>query len=168
MSDTARTISATGGCQCGAVRYALHAPLENAHICHCRMCQKAVGNYFAALGRIANADITWTRGKPSVFRSSAAVERGFCAACGTPLSYQYLALARINLTLGSLDDPTAFPPIRQYGTEACLSFLGEILGLPGETTEDAVSPELFKRIKSLQHPDHDTAQWPEPKKPGDL
>ena len=39
----------TGGCQCGAVRYRITAPLENPHICHCRMCQKAFGNYFAAL-----------------------------------------------------------------------------------------------------------------------
>lgn len=39
----------TGGCQCGAVRYAIDGPLNNPHICHCRMCQKAFGNYFAAL-----------------------------------------------------------------------------------------------------------------------
>ena len=33
---------ATGGCQCGAVRYRATAMLDNAHVCHCRMCQKAV------------------------------------------------------------------------------------------------------------------------------
>jgi hypothetical protein len=160
MTVATRPIVATGGCQCGAVRYALHAPLENAHVCHCRMCQKAMGNFFAAFGRIDNKNLTWTRGQPSVYRSSAAVERGFCAACGTPLSYQYLAYARINLTLGSLDDPSAYPPIRQYGTENCSSFLSGLTALPGETTEQAVPPELFKRIKSLQHPDHDTDVWP--------
>ena len=36
----------TGGCQCGAVRYALYAMPERAGICHCRMCQKAVGGPF--------------------------------------------------------------------------------------------------------------------------
>ena len=30
----------TGGCQCGAVRYALYAAPDRAGICHCRMCQK--------------------------------------------------------------------------------------------------------------------------------
>jgi hypothetical protein len=160
MTTSTQPVIATGGCQCGAVRYALHAPLENAHVCHCRMCQKAVGNYFAALGRIANSDMTWTRGSLSVFRSSAAVERGFCAQCGTPLSYQYLAFARINLTLGSLDDPSQFPPIRQYGVESCLAFVSGLLNLPGETTEQAVPTELFKRIHSLQHPDHETDAWP--------
>ena len=38
----------TGGCQCGAVRYALYAEPTNPHVCHCRMCQKAFGNVFAA------------------------------------------------------------------------------------------------------------------------
>ena len=37
----------TGGCQCGAVRYCLHEPPADPHICHCRMCQKAFGSFFA-------------------------------------------------------------------------------------------------------------------------
>ena len=48
-SGGARQPVATGGCQCGAIRYAFYAPLENAHVCHCRMCQRATGGVFAAL-----------------------------------------------------------------------------------------------------------------------
>jgi hypothetical protein len=33
----------SGGCQCGAIRYRLTATPERVHLCHCRMCQKAVG-----------------------------------------------------------------------------------------------------------------------------
>jgi hypothetical protein len=40
----------TGGCQCGAVRYRIEGELEYPHLCHCRMCQKAAGNYFMPLG----------------------------------------------------------------------------------------------------------------------
>ena len=33
-----RTPTMTGGCQCGAVRYALLSEPTGANICHCRMC----------------------------------------------------------------------------------------------------------------------------------
>ena len=48
----AREALHTGGCQCGAVRYAAYAPLNHSHFWHCRMCQKAVGNLFAALAGV--------------------------------------------------------------------------------------------------------------------
>ena len=79
----------TGGCQCGHVRYAITGPLHNPHICHCRMCQKAFGNYFAALVGAARENFRWSRGKPGVFRSSSIVSRFFCSTCGTPLAFAY-------------------------------------------------------------------------------
>ena len=108
----------TGGCQCGAVRYALSEPLKHMHFCHCRMCQRAVGGPFAALGSVPRAALTWTRGSPGWFASSSVARRGFCAACGTPLSFEYLSSKRINLTLCSLDDPAAFPPAQHFGIES--------------------------------------------------
>jgi hypothetical protein len=43
------------------------------------MCQKAVGAPFWALAETDLASFEWTRGEPAWFRSSEAVERGFCA-----------------------------------------------------------------------------------------
>ena len=78
----------TGGCQCGAVRYAVHAETYNHHICHCRMCQKQFGGFFAPLVNVRNEDFEVTRGEIATFRSSRDVPRGFCAACGTAATAQ--------------------------------------------------------------------------------
>ena len=60
----------TGGCQCGRVRYATSVVPDDVSVCHCRMCQKAVGGPFIALALVHPDQITWTRGKPASFRSS--------------------------------------------------------------------------------------------------
>ena len=53
-----------GGCQCGAVRFRVTGPLDDASICHCRMCQKAFGAYYAPLVSTRGARLEWTRGEP--------------------------------------------------------------------------------------------------------
>ena len=40
----------SGGCQCGAVRFHVEGALGDASVCHCRMCQKATGNFYHAAG----------------------------------------------------------------------------------------------------------------------
>jgi hypothetical protein len=142
-----------GGCQCGAVRYALYAEPSNPHVCHCRMCQKASGGYFGAFAGVALADLAWERGTPGVFKSSQLAERGFCRDCGTPLSFRYVDRDRISVSLGSLDDPARVVPAKQFGLESRLPFVAAIAGLPGTRTEDDVPPERLAQYKSRQHPD---------------
>ena len=151
----------SGGCQCGAVRY--HSPkmLDNAHLCHCRMCQKAVGNIFAALVAAPDDAVVWTRGTPAVWRSSEHVERGFCANCGTPLFYHDVTNGRTNLTIGSLDNPDDFKPHGHDGIEAQVSWFGDILSIePGADTDTGVE-DWAAAIKATnrQHPDYDTKDW---------
>jgi hypothetical protein len=155
MADT-RDARHTGGCQCGAVRYALYADPTGASICHCRMCQKAFGNYFAPLAGVPPKDFAWTRGKPGAFKSSEAAERGFCRDCGTPLMYRFLDHDRISVSLGSLDDPSRVKPTEQDGIEGRIAWVDEILKLPGTTTESGNPPEVMARLASRQHPDHET------------
>lgn len=153
----------TGGCQCGAVRYRATAMLDNAHVCHCRMCQKAAGNVFAALVAAPNDALTFTRGQPSAFRSSAHVERGFCGQCGTPLFFRGTASGRTNLMIGSLDDPASFPVLTEMGMESRIAWLPDWPGIESEgPTETSSPPGSAAAIRSSnrQHPDHDTADWP--------
>jgi hypothetical protein len=146
----------TGGCQCGAVRYACDE-IGKASICHCRMCQKALGGYFGPFG-VAKG-LAWTRGEPKRFQSSNTVRRGFCADCGTPLTYEYDGV--VDVTLGSLDDPAAFPPLLQIGLEGRLPFFADLAALPVRTeAQNAQYAGAYAAIVSHQHPDHDTEVWP--------
>lgn len=152
----------TGGCQCGAIRYALYAEPTGASICHCRMCQKAVGNYFAAYAGVRRGEFAWTRGKPGAFRSSEVIERDFCRDCGTPLTYRPLDRDRISVSIGSLDEPHRVHPEMQYGIEARLDDFAKLPALPGEPT-DAWAGARLAKLATRQHPDHDTTRWQPPK-----
>jgi hypothetical protein len=145
----------TGGCQCGAVRYRITGELRNPHICHCRMCQKAFGSFFAPLVGVRLDGIEWTRGAPAIYRSSTLAERGFCQTCGTPLTFRYPAYERIAVSIGSLDEPERVKPEQQSGVEARMSWFGELAGLPGSRTEEEMPAEVVATFKSNQHPDHD-------------
>ena len=155
MSSETRAPVATGGCQCGTVRYAFYAPLENAHVCHCRMCQRAVGGLFAALAGTAPGNFAWTRGTPSFFASSNLAQRGFCAACGTPLSFKYVApAARMYATIGSLDHPENAPIVKQFGTESRLPWVKFCEDVPAEVTGAApAGAEFLANLQNHQRTD---------------
>lgn len=53
----------TGGCQCGAIRFRVSGDIKDLSICHCRMCQKAFGAYYAPLVSVRGTDFEWTRGE---------------------------------------------------------------------------------------------------------
>jgi hypothetical protein len=152
----------TGGCQCGAVRYALHEQPSDPHICHCRMCQKAFGSFFAPLTGLPLAAFELTRGALAIYVSSDKTERGFCRNCGTPLTFHYVDSPRIAVSIGSLDEPERIAPAHQYGVEGRLPYFAKLGTLPGEKTTEEDSPDLAADIARTnhQHPDHDTAVWP--------
>ena len=152
----------TGGCQCGAVRYALDQQPENVHVCHCRMCQKAVGGPFAVICPVQKTAFRVTRGAISYFHSSDIARRGFCGACGTPLLFEYPPAEDIGVLVGTLDEPDRAPPENQYGNESRVSWYSTLTTVPGDSPTYAHDPEMLHRISSSnhQHPDHDTDHWP--------
>jgi hypothetical protein len=145
----------TGGCQCGAIRFALTAAPSRVSLCHCRMCQKATAAPFASFADIPNANFAWTRGTPSSFKSSSIAERDFCAACGTPLSYRKIDGDSIEIMTGAFDRPDRMVPTLQFGTESRLGWVGSINNLPSKTTMQNYGPEQLAQVFSYQQPDHD-------------
>jgi hypothetical protein len=148
----------TGGCQCGAVRFAVYTEPKKIGLCHCRMCQKAVGGPFAVLAEVPWGDFAWTRGRPATFQSSSRAARDFCAACGTPLSYRHIGGRIIELTSGAFDDPSRVAPTYEVGTESQLTWVDHIGAMPGKTTLENTGADELAAIVSYQHPDRDTAR----------
>ncbi len=118
-----------GGCLCGAVRYTTTGKPLNQRVCHCRLCQKAIGAAFNAriLMQIENVLIS---GPLGTFRSSDALERGFCNTCGTTVFSRRTSAGLIGLTVGSLDDPSLFEPDMHFWTSSRQPWVEVADGLP--------------------------------------
>ncbi|KTT70857.1 aldehyde-activating protein [Sphingomonas endophytica] len=126
----------TGGCQCGSVRYSVEVADADAMFCHCRMCQRATGGVFAALKQVPRAAVTWITREPDRFRSSEIALRGFCARCGTPLTYEGIGDDSLDLTVGSFDDPGSLHPVIVVGVESRLAAWHGARDLPEKRTAE--------------------------------
>lgn len=152
MTDKIRT----GGCQCGAVRYRISGNLGRPSICHCRMCQKQFGSFFSALVTAPKGGVEWVREEPSYFQSSINIERGFCARCGTPLTYRHPD--GLEIAIGSFDDRSDLAPKVQVNHAARLPWVEKIFDAPIHGDADYYVQQ--ESIISFQHPDHETENWP--------
>lgn len=135
---------ATGGCQCGAVRYRLAAGPAKSVVCHCRMCQRATGGAFAPLMEVPSDRIAWD-GSPAEWASSDVATRGFCAACGTPLYYR--SGDTTELMVGTISPPFTFRPHEQIAVESRHGWLDGLNDLPRIET-----PATY-RVASRQSPE---------------
>lgn len=147
----AQTLRLHGGCQCGAVRYVALVEDEEAYYCHCRMCQKAFGNLFGVFFDAPKDSVRWEGEEPAYFRSSNIARRGFCRECGTPLAFEYLGAEKIDLAVGSLDEPERLRPVAHYGFEGHVGPFFTDDGLPRSRTED--SEEFVARWKAAHGED---------------
>jgi hypothetical protein len=133
MADASEHL--TGGCLCGAIRYACTERPCDVHYCHCRLCQKAFGNVFAVFGSLPRTAFYFTCGTPQFYRSTPYAERGFCRDCGTPLTFAYLRSDWIAVAIGSLDRPDAVRPEMHWGIESQVPWLSLYDGLPCKPIE---------------------------------
>ncbi len=128
MTDT-RTLEA--GCLCGAVRYRIAGPLGKQTHCHCNLCRRASGAPVVTWVTVAPGDFTLTRGILRKYRSTPQGQRGFCAACGSQITFDALNLPdEVDVTAATLDDPEAVHPKKHIWTGSRTNWLIMNDGLP--------------------------------------
>src|ERR1700722_2817461 len=93
-----------GGCECGAVRYAVAGRLRPIVACHCSQCRRFTGHFLAAtaarrskLTLIKDAGLRW-------YDSSDAARRGFWGLCGSTAFLGARERHHVSISAGSLDD----------------------------------------------------------------
>lgn len=100
-----------GGCLCGRVRYVVSGKPHLVSYCHCGSCRRSAAAPVVVWATFDQASFVFEKGEPRVNASSAGVERRFCGDCGTPLTYMADFLGGlVDVTVGSLDDPSVLPP----------------------------------------------------------
>ncbi|QFT77372.1 GFA family protein [Erythrobacter sp. THAF29] len=96
-----------GHCLCGAVQITVTAFHKEIDICHCRMCQRWGGAFYAGL----ESDAFEIEGEDriSVYKSSDWAERAFCSKCGSNLWYKFLPTGNRTFLAGLFDVPEGMP-----------------------------------------------------------
>ena len=112
-----------GGCLCGNIRYIAEGPPNNVTNCHCRTCQQATGTAMVTWAEFPREAVSWERGEVRWRRSSDKGERGFCPACGTPLTFRYLESLNVDLAVATMDDPDRLPPEDELWTQSRFSWM---------------------------------------------
>ncbi len=113
--------SFTGGCACGAIRYACSAaPLAMLN-CHCRDCQRASGGGSSSVIAVPAAAFTLCKGEPRWWsvkgEAGHAARRGFCPECGSPVLAGSSRMPEVVvLKAATLDDPGWFRPMADIWT----------------------------------------------------
>jgi hypothetical protein len=108
----------TGGCFCGAVRFAVAGPETFACFCYCESCQRAAGapvvmwaTYRRDTFAITAGDLYWRESSPGV-------TRGHCPACGSSITYENdRRPGEIDIAANCLDEPSAPVPRAHIWTE---------------------------------------------------
>lgn len=114
----------TGGCLCGAVRFEATSPPLLVAFCHCGSCRRHTGAPVAAYVDFRRADVRFVAGEPARFASSPGVRRGFCAACGSTLTFEGENRPdEVHIHIGALDEPEKFAPVAADFPELKLPWL---------------------------------------------
>ena len=113
----------SGGCQCGAVRYAITAAPLEVYVCHCLECRHQSASAFGIsvivprdAFRLTGAVSVWTRRTGS----GGTLDCTFCPRCGTRLCHASPGEASLSVKGGSLDVPPDLSAVPHIWTARAL------------------------------------------------
>ena len=113
--------SLSGGCLCGAIRYATEVPPQLSAHCYCEDCRKSSGTGHCT-HIIAREDDLSVTGTLTFFDRPAdsgnMVSRGFCGTCESAIFSRNSAMPGMAfLRASSLDEPNAINPVMSVFTQ---------------------------------------------------
>jgi hypothetical protein len=121
----------TGSCLCGAIGYRVTGTPQGTSLCHCFSCRRSTGGPALAWAIFAEDKVEISIGELAEHQSSPGVYRGFCARCGSSLTYRRDNRPGLfDVTTASLDNPEAFPPAVEIWLEEKLSWMAANPALP--------------------------------------
>ena len=95
-----------GSCLCGAIRFEVEGALHAPDACHCTLCRKQSGHYWASTN-VKRTALTLSGGdKVTWFHASEKVRRGFCSICGAFLFWDPVHMDIIAIGMGAFETPT--------------------------------------------------------------
>jgi hypothetical protein len=126
------TLTQSGRCHCGTIRFELSGNPDHVALCHCMDCRRAAGAPVVAWAGFKEDRLRVTQGTPKVRNSSGVTFRSFCADCGTGLFYRNAEFlpGTVEVQLATLDDPEAFPPTANIQTAERLRWMAHAHELP--------------------------------------
>lgn len=127
----------TGRCLCGAVTITVQAMQAEVDVCHCAMCRRWGGNFFAGVKGL-QAEVT---GEEAVttYRSSDWAERAFCRTCGSNLWYRFLPTGNRVFLAGLFDLPEGFGIEQQIFVEEKPDWYDLVQDSPMKTGEQIMA-----------------------------
>jgi hypothetical protein len=139
---------ATGGCLCGAVRYALRGELRGVYNCHCGQCRRSHG-HLGVYTSVTHDQITFSEtGGLKWYQSSAIARRGFCGECGSSLFWEPADKDHLAIAAGSIDQPSGLITLGHIFTADRGDYYTIDDGLecwPGTMSKDTLSKDTMPK-----------------------
>ena len=113
---------------CGEITLEAHGEPEYVEYCHCKWCQQSSGSSYIVWVIFKKEYVKVTSGKLHHYNKSEALERGFCANCGSTMTV--LSKRHFDIALGVMDRPEDFKITQHIWTKRALKHVRLDDGLP--------------------------------------